>query len=658
MGHDKILAIGAFNIPYIHENWRNPLEALHGSSVVFVNANMLLRCLGLEATKAYIYNQVKQHNIQLCLFYHDWIFEDFKDDFFKTLRSLGVKTVAFYPDDQPVTWFERNRKFDKNYDLIASHSMTAVKLRKESELHPNVMYCPWGYNPRIFMPPPKPLTKDIDIVFIGKNKIVGEESNTFREDGKSRHQVLYMLGTEALNRGWNFKIFGYGWSSDRFLNQFYGGELSVSDMVQIYHRTKLVFNPAWSNDEEEQQAQVKLRHFEVAGCHTHQITNINRELQQVFSNNFPLISYYSTKESLIDTIEKALCENAFVKEGELVSTSEYLQQHTMDYRIRSIIDEACRLFDLKINLKSAEDNAQFLLEDNISGSVTLSSLQRSVVPSTQNSELKDVGYFRIQDESIITTYVDPGLARHIEELDYPDAIAVGTIIEIKGFAKNALQPIREEIQAHYLPPTYYPWEQTLLWRDLLKKFISIPDRQGAKIFLSNIFFKCTSFNEVIDYINGQHNNIRFCIVDEPIVELSCNKDIANSDLVDCESWPHYIIRLRDLTEKSIRQGKSIALYGVRGEMAERALEFLKPYQTRLKLRLIDNAVVNNEINGIVVQSGQQLLKNPTDYAVIAAPTSGEAIIKSLRPIEDATMILPLYNPQHPLWSWMRSSKYE
>ncbi len=658
MGHHKILAIGAFNIPYINENWRNPLESLYGSSIVFVNANMLLRCLGLEATKAYIYSQAKQHSIKLCLFYHDWIFEDFKEDFFETLRSFGIKTAAFYPDDQPVTWFERNRKFDSNYDLIASHSLAAVQLRKASELHPNVMHCPWGYNPRIFIPPSKPQAKDIDLVFIGKNKIVGEDSDTFREDGKSRHQVLYMLGAEALKRGWNFKIFGHGWSSDKFLSQFHGGELSISDMVKIYHRTKLVFNPAWSNDDEAQQAQVKLRHFEVAGCHAHQITNTNKELQQVLPSKFPLITYYSTNESLVSIIENSLKQIEIIEDGHKKSISEELQKHTMDYRISAIIDEACRLFNLKISLKSTEDNTRYLLENAITGKIALESMKSKLTPVVQNSEYKGDSYFRIQDELISTTYIDPGLARHIEALDYPDAIAAGAIIEIKGFAKNSLQPIREEIQAHYLPPTYYSWEQTLLWRDLLGQFISIPDRHGASIFLSNIFFKSTRFDAVMDYLNGQRNDTRFCLVDEPLIELSCSKDIANSDLIERESEPHYLTRLRDLTEKSIRNGKSIALYGVRGEMAERALRFLKPYQSRLTLRLIDNAVVNNIINGIVVQSGQQLLQAPTDYVIIAAPTSGEAIIKSLEPIRNRALILPLYNPQHALWSWVRSSKYE
>src|SRR6266480_3195487 len=171
----KILAIGALWVPYIQENWFDAIRQVLGQDALVVNAGPLLatneRSIGRPEGyhTAYIYELLRREHFDYLFFYHDWIFGDYPDAFFEKVRSSGVRTVTFHPDDEPEHWYTRNMDYDHHFDIVASHSREAVTRRRAVGWGDNVLYLPWGYNPRTcYALPDTP--KRYDVIFIGKYK--------------------------------------------------------------------------------------------------------------------------------------------------------------------------------------------------------------------------------------------------------------------------------------------------------------------------------------------------------------------------------------------------------------------------------------------------------------------------------------------------------
>ena len=91
------------------------------------------------------------------------------DEFFAHVRSAGLRTVAYPPDDEPEVWYRRNAPFDHRYDVVASHAKRGFFRRIQEGRPTRAVYVPWGFNPRFFDRPAQMPAPTHDVVFVGRN---------------------------------------------------------------------------------------------------------------------------------------------------------------------------------------------------------------------------------------------------------------------------------------------------------------------------------------------------------------------------------------------------------------------------------------------------------------------------------------------------------
>src|SRR5215471_7938580 len=186
----RALALCALDVPYIRDNWADALRHTLGDDVTMVNVSAWLACAPPEAHMKAIYRLLATGTYDYLFLYHDWIFTDFPDEFFGNVRSTGVKTIAYHPDDEPETWYQRNRVFDGRYDLVATHARRGVDRRVAENRPTQALYLPWGFNPRFFDRAAAPVKPKYDVTFIGKYKVHDHDNTLFREDGQRRDDAL------------------------------------------------------------------------------------------------------------------------------------------------------------------------------------------------------------------------------------------------------------------------------------------------------------------------------------------------------------------------------------------------------------------------------------------------------------------------------------
>ncbi len=645
MSKPKILVIGAFNIPYVNDNWREPITHLYGENALCINANQMLCNYGLNKTQKIIFRLVRTCSFDYCLFYHDWIFGDFKDSFFDKLRRHGVPIASFYPDDEPDTWYNRNREYDHHYDVIASHSSYGVAKRLESKLHGATHYIPWGYNPRLLHP--VETNKEVtDVVFIGKNKKLEGLNFQYREDGRNRDRMLSIIAETCDKNSWSFKVFGHGWDDHPIFHQYWGGALSQEEMVEQYSASKIVFNPGWSNDDGEERAQTKLRHFEVPGCGAFQLTNRNNELEELFTED-ENITYFDSDSDLIDKISFYLTHD---DERRKIANNAHLHvrtQHTIDQRILKITS----LIESKHNIPLVRPVhvLKILTIPYDTNDSVQSLIERANI---QLEDAKDCQYIQFINRSFSLEYLNKGhlISPFLDK--NPDLFICGSIIEFNGAAKNDIQPTREELHTTYIP-SHFDCKKTKLsksWKKILSGNWIQFNTNNVNTILDNLVIKSASLNTVLNNIRSTHKPYTTVVVNEVVNEFVLKKDRVNIKSVTSFLEPAYIQSLKNLLEVSYRAQKRIAVYGVRGDMAERARQAINlNYKGANNLIYVDNGLAGKEINHTTIISGDTLFSQPTDYVVIAAAISGKSIMKSLEPIESQTLILPLYDLKHPNW---------
>src|SRR5690242_11674871 len=143
----RVLALGAFDVPYIRDNWGDALRHVLAEDVTPVNVTAWLACAPPEAHMKAVYRLLATGTYDYLFLYHDYIFADFPEEFFAHVRTAGVRTLAFHPDDEPEVWYRRNAPFDPRYDLVASHAQRAVARRLKEGRPTTPLYLPWGFNP-------------------------------------------------------------------------------------------------------------------------------------------------------------------------------------------------------------------------------------------------------------------------------------------------------------------------------------------------------------------------------------------------------------------------------------------------------------------------------------------------------------------------------
>ena len=112
------------------------------------------------------------------------------------------------------------------------------------------------------------------------------------------------------------------------------------DMVALYNSSKLVLNISRSKE-------LNMRVFEVLGCGRPLLTDHVEEVTDIFKNKVHLATYSSLDE-LIDLILYYLVNEEEREEMARRGQEECYKKHTLDHRVRTILDES---INFKINVQ-------------------------------------------------------------------------------------------------------------------------------------------------------------------------------------------------------------------------------------------------------------------------------------------------------------------
>lgn len=643
----RILAIGAFSVPYIRNNWGYVLKDQLGDNVTCVNANLFLARDG-HLLESYLFRLLCSGDFDYCFFYHDWIFNDFSDDFFDQVRTCGVPVLSFYPDDEPEVWYARNCIYDHHYDLIATHSLHGYNRRTTTEPDKHVCYLPWGFNPSVYARQ-EHSDFDYDLVFIGKNKVHDNEEGLYREDGRNRHETLISLAEAAQARGWTFKLFGFGWEKHPVLKDFAGGIPSDEEIVSIYNRTRIVFNPAWSSDDECPQPQTKLRHFEVPGCGAFQLTNANPELAQLFEPGRE-VAFFSDQQHLVEQVDYYLTHEDQRRAVAEAGWMRAQKEHTLQHRLVALLDYAQQVLPRREKVESRRKLD--IMRVVVDSEAELRTLYRDLLERPEEFCGCDAmhflgGDFRVED-------VCYGGVEALLRRDDLALVGVRSFFDYRGLAANELQPTREEIAGDFIPELF-TWDdfRQCNQQAVETSFVQIRgQRKGAclmnylvrpeaapallKAFIDN---SIDALEALLPYHSGVIVN-----------EVSLDRCLLSEPLRQALSVPDYIHHLKAAASSAERSGKRIVLYGAKGLMAERSLDWLFSVAGESLAGIVDNGLVGSRIRKVEIMGHGALEELRPDMIFIAAAFSGPAIMKDLKPWRGRAELLPLYDLNHSAWS--------
>ena len=641
----RILAVAAFSVPYIRDNWGEPLKRRYGDDVVCVDANPFLALYSGRYLEQYLYRLVARDEFDYLFFYHDWIFSDFSDEFFVNLRHAGVRSVAFHPDDEPEIWYGKNILYDHRYDLIASHSLEGTKRRAKDGFDWKVLYLPWGYNPRLFSPEPRE-EKRYDVVFIGKNKTYEHDDAFYREDGRNRDEALSLLAQVCEERGWVFRLFGFGWDRHPTLHAYAGGLLSNDEMVRVYRQTRIVFNPAWSSDDRHRIPQTKLRHFEVPGCGAFQLTNFNPELAELLVPGEE-VAFYESDEDLVEKVAYFLCNDDAREEIARRGHQRVLSEHTLDHRLVTLFAEMAKYWPPKSQSDAPPAHLpvrQFWIRDREEGARLLERLQAE--PGLLSGDAW-VHFLAGRFERAQCEY--GALAPLWGRSDFP-VLGVRSFVELAGRAVNDIQPTREEIRGEFLLEEIHWDDLQRQCRDAIRSSLVIVEDDVCAHALSD--FVCAP---------GQAQALLSAFVSETPEDLRALRSFysgvvvgqfaipAGAPLSEQEIGPPYIQRLRRLFAKAVRLGWRVAIYGARGEMARWALSTAFEFSDLQLTAVIDNGMIGEMVQGVPVIGSDGLEPLLPELLVIAAAYSGPQMYEGVRHLEGRINIVPLYDRFDAAW---------
>jgi len=645
----KILALGALWVPYIRNNWFDAVRHVFGAHVLCVNVGPLLvkrKYSGsLEGYHcAYIYDLLRRGEFDYLFFYQDWISEDFPEAFFDKVRLAGVRTVAFYPDDEPEHWYARNLRYDHHFDLVASHSSRGTARRSQSGAGERAMYLPWGYNRRDFYPVPES-NKCYDVVFIGKHKVNDARGKVHVEDGEQREQVLVALAEACATRGWTFRIFGFGWDQHPKLKQYYGGIPSQEEMLVIYHQTKVVFNPAWSSDGSPGGVQTKLRHFEVPGCGAFQITNENMELAELFIPDKEIV-FYLTIDDLLEKIEKYVGDDDSREQIAEAGHARALREHTLDHRVRALFRHVQHLFPCPAYGFELPARVKSLKIKDLTALVELSEeLDRD------ESRLGDAQWVHVIAGSFLNVTLDYAALEPFFLSAPNEILGIDTFINFAGLAANPLQPKLIENGSFLLSGEV----------SLLNFNFPLLEEQGGYFLgshsgdigwlLVNYLAPRNRLRELlktfalgtpkdIQQLNPLHTG-------RVVTEILLQVPLGNPNGIGIRG-EEYARRLSRLLPRFVVWGWRVVIFGISG-MGQVTLELAENTPGLELQAIVDQSLKVVSFNGIPVVAAEHLADLRPDVIIITAGASGASIYSSIAHLEASTCILPLFDLDHPVW---------
>jgi hypothetical protein len=643
----RVLALGAFDVPYIRDNWADALRHVLKDDVTCVNASAWLACAPPEAHMKVVYRLIATGAYDYLFVYHDYIAADYSDDFFAHVRGAGLKTIAFHPDDEPEVWYQRNRVYDGRFDLVASHAQRGVARRLAERRPTRPLYLPWGFNQRFFDRASEAVRPVYDVVFVGKHKVHDHDSTVFREDGRHRDDLLQAVATICDRRGWRFGLFGYGWERHPALSRYAGGVLSQQEMVRTYHASRIVLNPAWTADEERAGSQTKLRHFEVAGCGAFQLTNTNDELGELLEPGRE-IAFFSDTQDLCEQISRFLERDA---ERQAVADAGYRAvhaAHTLDHRVRTLFGEAASIWPPKQSVERSRPMPR-VKTIQIRSRDELRAVRDDLARTADLSSQCDAVHIAACDGVITATNYDA--LRDWWRADVP-VFAGRSHYKLPGCARNPLQPQRSELLGGFLAEHVQLGSLPASHRDRLPEhLLGVSDGDRTR-FLINHIARPSAVLALIDAVLRDDAAAFDALAPLPTgvvfteVELALPRPVA----VKGRPVPSYAEPLRAVLRQAAALDQRVAIYGARGDMAETVFEMVRATDRVRLVALFDRSMAGREIDGVPIYGTFDLPTVAPDVVLIAAAYSGPAIYEQLKPLEPQMALVPLYDLRAPAWN--------
>lgn len=636
----RVIFVGHNTVQYIHDNWATPLA--NRNPTVFLNATLPLLAGGGKYLEAYIQYVIRHNPVDLLFFFSDGIIHQVSQRFFDTLRSQGIPSVTFHADDEPDYWYNRNTRFDACFDLIATPSIRGYTRRCERLGEHRVIYLPWGFNETMFLPNPTP--KKFDIIHIGTN--FWSTDTQWNQESKERLQTLEKLYWYCLKKGYKMRIFGAGWKQHHTLSACYGGIVTRDEMIALYQSSKLVLNPGYSKDGENSTYQVKLRHFETAGCGACQLVNDNPEIRGLFEPGREIITYRNDSE-LIEAVHHLLATDSERSAIAEAAGRRAHQYHTTAHRIDHLLEEARKR----------------LLADN-TGIIPnrLNHLQIYTLYADTLDEVKDI-ISNIGPSSSSYDYIHLIVGKlHCIDLAYSqlpdnlvsidaDAISTRAFLQLAGIQPGEVQRKEENISGQVVGPliakTAIPKNTEDLivggnFEDGIRPFFNYLVRPSS----AKAFFSALSNNDYQRFAEFRVFHSGWLLGD------FAPADFERLVSETCHPWEKRL----ELTLDNLCSGsrQRILICAAKGLMADKAHKTALSINRRLPGRLellgfVDKAYAGMQYLGLAVYDYQDIESLDPDIIVIAAESSGPSIMASLNEQAMKCVILPLYDLANPAW---------
>ncbi|WP_430754965.1 glycosyltransferase family protein [Magnetovirga frankeli] len=443
--------------------------------------------------------------------------------------------------------------------------------------------------------------------------------------------------------GIRFAVFGMDWDQHPILKEVDGGALNHDEMLSVYGRSKLVFNPGWSFDSGVHNYQIKLRHFEVAGCRACQITNHNPELAELFRPNEEVL-FYRDLESLKDTILHYLQAD---ETREAIAEAGYLRalrEHTMGHRLDDLFEECARLFPPSASpLQTTPQVIRVIVGACAPGNphardcLQIERMDDLFRPDIAE-QLPNGGYVHLISGTILplirtTDYgsVLPMLARCKAPITHCDSL-----LRLPPLGKNPVQVDRgnfngstlNQARSLGLPPSIGAYFEEMV--------IS-----GRNYFQINLLFAAHLFKSAAP---------------DPLDSLDRN-DIYESQRLICDldipqRGPAFKTclnqRLADAFCAIEQLELKYVVWGAAGEMSIILPCWIDDHPSGF-LGYLDRSLAGQSKGGHIIHSPERLDELQPDLVFIAATISGPTIFESMRDQRARYLLLPLYDLNHRNW---------
>ncbi|WP_026522996.1 glycosyltransferase family protein [Butyrivibrio sp. VCB2001] len=638
----KLLFLGAFGANYIRNNWLEPLRELY--DVVYISVPWLFKEHSREEIEEYIYEVIRRNSIKYIFVYSDGMANKLSDEFYSNIRK-SFFVFTFHADDEPETWYQINEPYDHRYDLIFTHSKRGHQRREHRFFNDrNSVYLPWGYNERIYHPVNDTI-KDIDVLFIGTNKLTS--AGTYYEEGESRRNQIALIYNYCKENNYVFKLFGYKWDRDPLLKECWEGFVDDNEISDVIGRSRIVLNFGMSCEGGYETYQTKIRQFEVGGCNVFQITNENPELREIFGDN---IGFFGNSEELMEVLKHHLEHPEEAREKAQKVYDECIKSHTMQHRIKKLISIADNICPCKKQLDSApKSNIEVI---RINKDLSIDSLISAALSQVKDSSK---GYCLIADQNTRIFDFNESLISSFLEEKY-DVIQTDTFIRFRSFnqtidSERGLVPDGETVHPRNIA------EETLNIGLLQDTYLGFID-QGVWKPLMNYVIAKDKLISVLQQLITNNGLFR-----EELKVINSHMQLLTVDLMtDLEIKDNFSLKIVDLLNAA-DNGKNVVFYGVGGYMYSRICTAIAHRGKSENIAFIDNGMVGNEVTlgdrgeiKMPIRGARDLEEGQikADIIAITALFGSDALMRELSAYHPRCLVLPFGNLNHTNWRYLHN----